>query len=110
MNEHKNAIPQSNHSALVISFRIKNQQPKRFALFVYSFVCLFLLDVVFTLVFVLFCCCLFLVCLFVCLLVVKDRDEELDLYGHGAFKSRKIIFFCNPSDFNLTQKIAYIDS
>ena len=110
INEHKNAIPQSNHSALVISFRIKNQQPKRFALFVYSFVCLFLLDVVFTLVFVLFCCCLFLVCLFVCLLVVKDRDEELDLYGHGAFKSRKIIFFCNPSDFNLTQKIAYIES
>ena len=52
----------------------------------------------------------FLVCLFVCLLVVKDRDEELDLYGHGAFKSRKIIFFCNPSDFNLTQKIAYIES
>ena len=110
INEHKNAIPQSNHSALVISFRIKNQQPKRFSLFVYSFVCLFLLDVVFTLVFVLFCCCFFLVCLFVCLLVVKDRDEELDLYGHGAFKSRKIIFFCNPSDFNLTQKIAYIDS
>ena len=40
INEHKNAIPQSNHSALVISFRIKNQQPKRFALFVYSFVSL----------------------------------------------------------------------
>ena len=40
MNEHKNAIPQSNHSALVISFRITNQQPKRFALFVYSFVSL----------------------------------------------------------------------
>ena len=66
MNEHKNAIPQSNHSALVISFRIKNQQPKRFSLFVYSFVCLFLLDVVFTLVFVLFCCCFFF-SLFVCL-------------------------------------------
>ena len=69
MNEHKNAIPQSNHSALVISFRIKNQQPKRFALFVYSFVSLvvFFLDFVFVLVFVLFFCCCFLVCLFVCL-------------------------------------------
>ena len=89
INEHKNAIPQSNHSALVISFRIKNQQPKRFALFVYSFVSLvvffFFLDFVFVFVFVLFFCCFFLVCLFVCLLVVKDRDEELDLYGHGAF-------------------------
>ena len=40
INEHKNAIPQSNHSALVISFRINNQQPKIFALFVYSFVSL----------------------------------------------------------------------
>ena len=87
INEHKNAIPQGNHSALVISFRIKNQQPKRFALFVYSFVSLvvFFLDFVFVLVFVLFFCCCFLVCLFVCLLVVKDRYEELHLYGHGAF-------------------------
>ena len=87
INEHKNAIPQSNHSALVISFRIKNQQPKRFALFVYSFVSLvvFFLDFVFVLVFVLFFYCFFLVCLSVCLLVVKDRYEELHLYGHGAF-------------------------
>ena len=88
INEHKNAIPQSKHSALVISFRIKNQQPKRFALFVYSFVSLvvvFFFDFVFVLVFVLFFCCFFLVCLFVCLLVVKDRYEELRLYGHGAF-------------------------
>ena len=87
INEHKNAIPQSSHSALVISFRIKNQQPKRFALFVYSFVSLvvFFLDFVFVLVFVLFFYCFFLVCLSVCLLVVKDRYEELHLYGHGAF-------------------------
>ena len=83
----KIAIPQSNHSALGISFRKKSQQPKRFALFVYSLVSLvvFFLDFVFVLVFVLFCCCFFLVCLFVCLLVVKDRYEELHLYGHGAF-------------------------
>ena len=76
-----------NYSALVISFRIKKSATREICI-VYLFVCLF--------VFVAFCFC-FGICfvlllfffqsvrLFVCLLVVKDRDEELDLYGHGAF-------------------------
>ena len=79
MNKHKNTISQSNHSALIISFRIKKSATQEICIVYYSFVCLFLLDFVFALVFVLFFCCFFLVCLFVCLLVVKDRDEELDL-------------------------------
>ena len=57
MNEHKNTISQSNHSALIISFRIKNHLSTEeiciICLFVRS-VCLFLLDFVFALVFVLF--------------------------------------------------------
>ena len=64
MNEHKNTISQSNHSALIISFRIKNHLSTEeiciICLFVGWFVC--------------FC---FGIC-FV-FLVVKDRDEELDI-------------------------------
>ena len=70
MNEHKNIISQSNHSALIISFRIKNHLSTEeiciICLFVGWFVC--------------FCWILFLLWyLFSVFLVVKDRDEELDL-------------------------------
>ena len=88
MNEHKNTISQSNHSALVISFRIKKSATQEIFI-ICLFVCLF--------VFVGFCFCFgicfvlllfffsLFACLFVCLLVVKDRYEEVHLYGHGAF-------------------------
>ena len=66
MNEHKNTISQSNHSALVISFRIKKSATQEIFI-ICLFVCLF--------VFVGFCFCFgicfvvvfFSVCLLVCL-------------------------------------------
>ena len=67
MNKHKNTISQSNHSTLVISFRIKKSATQEICI-VYLFVCLF--------VFVGLCFCFsfcfvlllfFFVCLFVCL-------------------------------------------
>ena len=97
INEHKNAIPQSNHSALVISFRIKNQQPKRFALFVYSFVSLvvFFLDFVFVLVFVLFFCCCFLVCLFASWSLRTDMRSSISMVTE-PFSRVKSYSFVTP--------------
>ena len=99
INEHKNAIPQSNHSALVISFRIKNQQPKRFALFVYSFVSLvvFFFDFVFVLVFVLFFCCFFFkfVCLFASWSLRTDMRSSISMVTE-PFSRVKSYSFVTP--------------
>ena len=51
-----------NHSASVISFRIKKSATREICI-----VCLFVCFFVFALVFVLFSCCFFSVCSFVCL-------------------------------------------
>ena len=66
MNKHKNTISQSNHSALVISFRIKKSATQEICI-VYLFVCLFVfvgLCFCFSICFVLL---LFFFSLFVCL-------------------------------------------
>ena len=69
MNEHKNTISQSNHSALIISFRIKNHlSTEAICIIVYSLVGLF--------VFAGFCFCFGICFVF---FVDKDQDEELDL-------------------------------
>ena len=67
MNEHKNTISQSNHSALVISFRIQKSATREICI-VCLFVCLFVFvgfGFCFGICFVLLL--FFSVCLFVCL-------------------------------------------